>query len=730
MKSFPADAVRLTGGPFALALQADLDTVLSHDADRLLAPFLREAGLEPKAPSYGNWEDSGLDGHTLGHWISALAHLHAATGDPRTLERLGYAVGELERAQSAVGTGWIGGVPGGAALFEGLREGGIAAAREFGSHTHWVPWYNLHKTFQGLIDAHVVAGDPRALGVATRLADWWLGIAADIDDEAFEAMLDTEFGGMNEAFALLAGLTGDDAYAAMARRFSHRAILDPLLEERDALTGRHANTQIPKAVGYAAVGGEQLDAADAFWRTVVEHRTVAIGGNSVREHFHDPADFTPMIEDREGPETCNTYNMLKLTRLLAETRMRPELLDYAERALFNHVLSAQHPGGGYVYFTSMRPRHYRVYSTAGECFWCCVGTGMEMQSRMGEWVFGTEGDALCVNLFVPATLDATGFGARLRVEADLPASDEIRITVHADAPTRFPLRVRVPGWAGRLDDLRVGTDPVDAVTTPGAVTIEREWRDGDVVSFRVPLTVRAERMPDGSAWQAYLAGPFVLAARDDSGDLAGLRADDSRMGHVAAGPLRPFGDLPLVTAGAAEIVRTGPASWRVPSTDPAGVIDLEPFAGLHDSRYTLYWPIDEPGRREALRAQDSRLALDGATIDRIALGEQQPESDHALSADGCPVWNDGDDHGRELRAPLTATLRDPDGAGRGLRIRVRPSSETVVIAVTWGGGEPRAVLIAAGEEHATIDLSPVASPTVHLAPMQGAPVVRELRLLR
>jgi len=732
MKFFPAHAVRLTDGPFAAALRTDLDSVLALDGDRLLAPFLREAGLDPVAPSYGNWEDSGLDGHTAGHWLSALAHLHAATGEDEPLARLRAALDELDRAQRAVGTGWLGGVPGGAALFGSLRDGGIDAARAIGSHTHWVPWYNLHKTFQGLIDAHVVAGEERALRMATWLADWWLDIAAGMDDDAFEAMLDTEFGGMNEAYATLARLTGREDYAAMARRFSHRAILDPLLEGADALTGLHANTQIPKAVGYAAIGGELHDAADAFWRTVVTRRSVVIGGNSVREHFHDPGDFTPMIEDREGPETCNTYNMLKLTRELLEAAPRPEMLDYAERALLNHVLSAQHPDGGYVYFTSMRPRHYRVYSTSGLGFWCCVGTGMEMQARVGEWVFGTEGDALAVNLFVPAELDAADFGVRLRLDADLPSDDRVSVRVSGDAPRPFPLRLRVPGWAGRLDDLRVNGAAVTGAVSPGAVTIERAWGDGDEVSFRVPLELRAERLPDGSAWQAYLAGPFALAARDESGDLDGLRADDSRMGHVAAGPLRPLGDVPIVAEGVAGASRTGPASWRVPTGDPAGFIDLEPFAGLHDSRYTIYWPIDGPGRRAQLVAEDERLALDQATLDALAFGEQQPESDHAVAADGSPVWSDGDAHGRHLRSTITATLRDPASAGRRLRLRVLPSAEATAFTLAWPGEARRTVRIAAGQDVVELDVAPAAPAHLELVPMAGvpAPVIRELRLLR
>ena len=271
MEFFPPTRVRLDGGSFAAALQVDLAYVRALDADRLLAPFLHEAGLTPRAPAYGSWEGEGLGGQTGGHYLSALSYLWAATGEGDLRDRLEYALSELARAQDARGTGYVGGVPGGASLFAALAVDGVATARAFGESPNWVPWYNLHKTFQGLIDAHLVAGDAQALGMVTRLGEWWLAIAADVDDATFETMLATEFGGMNEVFARLAMITGRDDFAAMALRFSHHAILDPLQEGRDALTGLHANTQIPKAVGYAISPDAGIrSAADVFWRTVVD----------------------------------------------------------------------------------------------------------------------------------------------------------------------------------------------------------------------------------------------------------------------------------------------------------------------------------------------------------------------------------------------------------------------------------------------------------------------------
>lgn len=698
MKFFPLSRVTLSEGPFADAVRTDLAYVLELEPDRLLAPFLREAGLEPKAPSYGNWENSGLDGHIGGHYLSALALLTAATGETEPRRRLDYTVAELARAQDALGTGYVGGVPGGAALFERLRTGGIAAATALGSSDHWVPWYNLHKTFAGLIDAQRILGHERALETVVRLADWWLDVAASLEDAAFEAMLDTEFGGMNESFADLAAITGRGDYAEMASRFSHRRILDPLLEERDDLTGLHANTQIPKAVGYAAtaaVRGDRrlLEAARYFWREVVERRTVANGGNSVREHFHSPDDFSPMIEDREGPESCNTYNMLKLTKALAENAFEPSLLDFAERAVYNHQLASQHPDhGGLVYFTPMRPRHYRVYSQPEQGMWCCVGTGIEAQAKYGELIFAEHDGALAVNLYIPAVLDAPEFGGGIRLETAFPAEEHLRLTLDLDEPRTFAVRLRVPEWSDGLADLAVNGRPVEAEAVPGAAILTREWRPGDTVTFGLPLRPRAERLPDGSPWQAYFAGPVLLASRDGADQLTGLRADDSRMGHVAHGPLRALADAPIVpdTAPEQSLKRDGPLRYRIEFADPAGAAELVPLYEVHDSRYTVYWPVaaaDEVERRRAeLVADRDLLALDARTVDKVALGEQQPESDHGFRGEATEVVIDaGGRRARTTAATMAVTLKDPDREGRLLRIGHRLTGSPTAVTVRLNG---------------------------------------------
>jgi DUF1680 family protein len=384
---YPLTSVRLLDGYFKDAAAANRAYLLALEPDRLLAPFLREAGLTPKAKVYGNWESSGLDGHTAGHYLSALSGMIASghDADGELNRRLDYMLGELERCQKANGNGYLGGIPKSREFWDKIASGDVKAIWD-----RWAPWYNVHKTFAGLRDAWQVAGKQKARELLVNLGDWCVQLTSGLSDEQMEQMLAHEFGGMNEVMADIYVITGDEKYLTTAKRFFHHAVLDPLIRHEDRLTGLHANTQIPKIAGLeriAALTGNKDEHAGArfFWENVSKKRSVAFGGNSVSEHFNPIDNFTRMLENREGPETCNTYNMLRLTEQLFSAEPQAAYADFYERALYNHILSSinlQKPG--YVYFTPIRPEHYRVYSKPDSCFWCCVGTGMENPGKYGD----------------------------------------------------------------------------------------------------------------------------------------------------------------------------------------------------------------------------------------------------------------------------------------------------------------------------------------------------------
>jgi len=681
---FPLSQVHLLDGPFKHAQDLNLAYVRALDVDRLLAPVLIEAGLEPKAEKYPNWESTGLEGHTAGHYLTALAQAWAATAQPDMKQRLDYMVGVLARCQRAHGHGYVGAIPRSRQLWTEIA-GGTLRVESFGINGRWVPWYNLHKLFAGLRDAYVIGGNAQALDVLVRLADWCDVLVAKLSDAQLQEMLRAEHGGMNEVLADVFALTHDRKYLALAQRFSDQRLLDSLRRHQDTLTGLHANTQIPKVIGYARLaelGADdgRLDAARFFWDTVVGHRTVAFGGNSVREHFNPADDFSTMIESREGPETCNTYNMLRLTERLFRAAPLAEYADFYERALFNHILSTQHPRhGGFVYFTPIRPRHYRVYSQPSQCFWCCVGTGMENHGKHGQFIYAVTGDALFVNLFIASSLEWPERGMTLQQETTFPDASNTRLVVTLRRPQRFTLRVRHPGWVAEdAFRLRVNGRPWPARSKPSSyAAISREWREGDRVEVELPMRTAIERLQDGSDYVAILHGPIVLAAKTGAERLDALVAGSGRMAHVAPGPYLPLNGAPMLVGDARTLTdHVRPVSGRPLTFTASDIIqpaqarglELVPFFRVHDSRYMIYWRTvgqEEYGKVTArIRAEEkSRLALEARTLDRVTPGEQQGEVEHDVRSESSTT---GMTLGRTWRAATGWFSYDlTPGAARG-----------------------------------------------------------------
>ena len=708
---FPLQNVKLLDSPFLQAQQTDLHYILALDPDRLLAPFLREAGLQPKAPSYTNWENTGLDGHIGGHYLSALSMMYAATGDTAVYNRLNYMLNELNRAQQTVGTGFIGGTPGSLQLWKDIKAGKIRAGG-FDLNGKWVPLYNIHKTYAGLRDAYIYAGSDLARQMLIAFTDWMIDITSGLSDEQMQDMLRSEHGGLNETFADVAEITGDKKYLELARRFSHKLILDPLIKEEDKLTGMHANTQIPKVIGYKRIAELSQDdknwnhaaewdhAARFFWNTVVNHRSVCIGGNSVREHFHPSDNFTSMLNDVQGPETCNTYNMLRLTKMLYQNSHNPNqtnepdpnYVNYYERALYNHILASQEPDkGGFVYFTPMRPGHYRVYSQPETSMWCCVGSGLENHTKYGEFIYAYRKDTLYVNLFIPSQLTWKEQGIILTQETRFPDEEQIRFRVEKSKKKAFSLKLRYPSWA-KGASVSVNGKVQETNAQPGEyLTIHRKWKAGDEITLNMPMQVALEQIPDRENFYAFMYGPIVLASPTGTENMDGLYADDSRGGHIAHGKQISMQEIPMLVGSAASL----PQSLRKINDDlvaftytgsvyPAQkeALKLIPFFRLHDSRYAVYFhqvteAEVESIRKEVALSERKAMELANQTVDLIFPGEQQPESDHGILYEQAETGINKDRHFRRAKGWFSYNLKVKEEASQ-LMITVRKEDHTKI----------------------------------------------------
>ncbi len=626
LEPFPLSQVRLKPSRFLTAQETNQRYLLSLEPDRLLHNFRAGAGLAPKGAVYGGWESRGIAGHSLGHYLSAVSLMWAQSGQPEFKQRAAYIVEELAACQAANGDGYAGGTTvdrdgktlDGKVIYEEIRAGKISASGSLNGG--WVPIYTYHKVLAGALDAHLYCDDPKALAVAIGLGDYLGRIFEALDAKQIQTVLREEHGGIVESFAELHARTGQQRWLILARRVQHDAIIDPLVAGRDDLAGKHANTQIPKLIGEARLyetGGDATAAKAAmfFWETVVDDHSYVIGGNSEFEHFGKPRQLSTRL-GQQTCECCNSYNMLKLSRHLHAWSGDGRYFDFYERAHLNHILSQQDPDTGmFTYFSPLASGYARGHSTPTDSFWCCVGTGMENYSKLGDSIFWRDGERVRINLYYPATLDWSQKGVKLEIDTEFPYSDQVTLTLaKAKAPTLVSLRV--PDWCakpsvwinGRAQTLKAKNGYID-------VTL----RAGDKVALTLPMSVRTESMPDDPDLIAFLNGPLVLAADLGPAD-------------------RPWDSFdPLVIGEAALKPVSGPQHFALADHSRPQNLALRPYVEQHHNRTAVYFRRLTPAQwaeAEPRLVAEAKIRADirERTVDTIRFGEQQPEVDHALKA--------------------------------------------------------------------------------------------------
>jgi hypothetical protein len=686
---FNLNEVTLLDSPFKRAMTVNNTLLLQYDADRLLTPFIRQAGLDTASgnyknwsvlhPSFTNWGESSwsLEGHVGGHYLTALSLAVAATDDAATRsalkERLDYCLNILNDCQKAYDTntqglyGFLGGQPINQ-IWTGLYSGDTAPYRKYGG---WVPLYCEHKVLAGLRDAWLYTGSEQAKEMFRKVCDWSVNLIANLTDAQLQDILGWEHGGMNETLADAYRIFGDAKYLNAAKRYSHTQMVDGMQTLNTSfLDGKHANTQVPKYVGFERIYQEELRSGNAstddvyrtaahnFWQDVADNRTVCIGGNSIGEHFLARANAERYISNTEGPESCNSNNMLKLSEDLFDETHDARYADFYEYTTWNHILSTQDPEtGGYVYFTSLRPQSYRIYSVVNKGMWCCVGTGMENHSKYGHFIYTHSEDnkTLYVNLFTASTLQNETFA--LRQETQFPYEQKTKITI--DKGGSYTLAIRHPHWTSEGYVISVNGSNVAADVTQGVadyVNISRTWKAGDVVEVQLPMSLNYVECPGLSDYIAFTYGPVLLAAQTtatspeeaaENGlnyeNLQNEYAGEERMGHSPAvmGTSLSISSSPLLIGERSEVLsRISPTeeslNFKIDarSTQSKGDwtdLTLVPFYTLHHARYSCYWYQATPERYAAsdMGLSDARdAALAARTIDYVATGEQQSEAGH------------------------------------------------------------------------------------------------------
>lgn len=680
----PLSAVRLLPSDFATAVEVNRGYLMRLEPDRLLHNFRLYAGLKPKGKIYGGWESDTIAGHTLGHYLSALALTRAQTGDAEACERANYIVDELAEAQEKRGTGYVGAlqrkrkdgtIADGEEIFPEIMRGEIRSGG-FDLNGSWSPLYTVHKLFAGLLDVQAMCGNDKAMAVALALGGYFERVFAALDDAQMQEVLACEYGGLNESFAEMYARTGDKRWLRLAERIYDRKVLDPLVARQDQLSNLHANTQVPKLIGLARLheltGKEdQRVAPRFFWETVTRHHSYVIGGNADREYFSAPDTIAEHITEQTC-EHCNTYNMLKLTGHLFGWNPDGALFDYYERAHLNHVLSAQNPRtAGFTYMTPLMSGTAREYSKPDEdAFWCCVGSGMESHAKHGEAIFWESGDTLFVNLYIPAEAQWQARGAQITLDTNYPFEPETRLRFDRLAkPGRFAVALRIPGWAGNGAQLAVNGKPVPVTPDRGYAVIERAWKTGDSVAIVTPLDLRIEATPGDEKTIAVLRGPMVLA-----GDLGTAE--------------NPFNATDPAMVGSDLLAGFAPVAADRGLYSTKGIIRPEnlnfvPFYSQYERRSAVYfkrftepeWKAEEAA---FLAAQARAKDIAARSVDVMHLGEMQPERDHDLTSEiSYPVTYRGK-NGRDARS----------GGFFAFDMKVKPGP-LILQATYWGSERSR-----------------------------------------
>ncbi len=658
------EKIRLTGGPLKHAQELDSAYLLALDPDRMLHFYRVRAGLPPKGEPYSGWDGGGrnLTGHIAGHHLSAVSLMYAATGDARFKQRADYIVGEFDVVQQKHGDGYLGALENLPEAYARLSRGEIKSGG-FDLNGLWSPWYTLHKTYAGLRDAYRYTGNARALQLEAKYAAWAEKVLAPLSDAQVQKMLLTEFGGMNEVFADLYADTGDARWLALSRRFEHHAVTLPLKRHEDNLSGKHGNCQIPKLIGSAARYGytgdtDDLIAASFFWDRVARHHSYASGGHGLNEYFGPPDVLSPRVDGRAA-ETCNVYNMLKLTRRLFSFRPDGAYADFHEQALFNHILASMDPNDGRTsYMVPVGRAEQQEYQDMQRDFTCCVGSGMESHALHGLGVFYESSDTIWVNLFVPSKAESGVAGATLAMETGFPDGDSATLTVMLPKPAEFTIAVRRPVWAG--DGFRIAVNGADvpqpALDTlydptaggraggPGNesvarnatyVRLTRTWRSGDTIAIAIPKSLHLQPTADNADVAAIMWGPLALAAD------VGPRMEEPWSENPSAAPVtkvrylvsesRDPGTFLQPASRAGDFTVAAGVARHADDGAPSGDVSFTPFYRTHRRRYALYHDVMPPAAFEARRAQlaaerDATAALERAIVSRIVLGNEAQEA--------------------------------------------------------------------------------------------------------
>ena len=627
---FLLSEVKLDDSYLLNAFQKEIDYLLSFDNDKLVSHFRITKGLEPKAECYKGWEDTEIRGHTLGHYISALAQAYAATNDRTLGQKLQYILEELALCQ--FDNGYLSAFP--EEFFDRVEEG----------RPVWVPWYTMHKIIAGIVEVYLLTESDTALTIASNLGDWVYHRTNKWSDDMQAKVLSVEYGGMNDCMYELYKITKDEAHSIAAHKFDEMSLFNEIHQGNDILNNRHANTTIPKFLGalnrYAALGEKEefyLDTCKKFWDIVIQNHTYVTGGNSEWEHFGEP-NILDAERTEANCETCNTYNMLKLSRGLFQITGNKKYFDFYERTFINAILSSQNPKTGMtMYFQPMATGYFKVYSKPFEHFWCCTGTGMENFTMINDSIYFYEEDKIYTNMYFSSVLEWKGGNLSIIQTADLSHHNTVLFTIHTKKETNLSLYFRIPEWT-KDAQIKINNMPVSYEILKGYALLEGLWNDNDTIEIIFSMEVSYSSLPDNENVIAFTYGPIVLSA-----GLGKEEMEESTTGVAVKIPKKQqyIKDYIVIKGSSIDlwkkeigkhlVKQEGRLEFKLVGTDEDDTLSFTPHYKQHTERYGIYWNLVEEGSKELqqyLFDKEEEMKRKAAEIDTILIGNDQYELSH------------------------------------------------------------------------------------------------------
>lgn len=580
-------SVRLRPGLLQQRYDLNRAYMLSLRNANLLQNYYLQAGLwhprqQPRDCHWG-WESPTcqLRGHFLGHWLSAAARIVAASGDAEVKAKADHIVAELGRCQQENGGEWAGSIP--PQYLDWVARG----------KTVWAPHYTVHKTLLGLQEMHRLTGNEQALQILVQWARWFHRWSGQFSRAQMDDILDVETGGMLEVWANLYAVTGREEHLELLRRYDRPRLFEPLLAGEDVLTNKHANTTIPEVHGAARaweVTGERRwrDVVEAYWRAAVDQRGYfCTGGQTNGEIWTPPGELSARLGEKTQ-EHCAVYNMMRLANWLLRWSGDVAYADYWERNLYNGILAQQHPHSGMIaYWLPLHGGAVKAWGTPTEDFWCCHGTLVEAHAVHTRGLYFADAEGLVVSQYAPSELAWEYGGSPVTVAQAIdpqlgqtrrPDALKINLTVTAEHPAEWTLKLRLPWWLRGEPLVEVNGVRQEGPFTPSSYySIRRAWRD-DVVSITLPRGLTCAPLPDDPSMVAFMDGPVVLAGLCDAETtLYGDQTDPSTL--LTPDNEREWGDW---LAGYR--TRNQPRNVR-----------FVPLYEIADERYSVYFPLRGQG---------------------------------------------------------------------------------------------------------------------------------------